>query len=84
MAAPPPHPASPPPPLQADGAGNAIQGAVAGTHAAAQFSMEWMDVNPAQLSQLDVRRYTKAVQAKMPPGAWGRARRGGAGTSRVG
>lgn len=59
------------PTRQADGAGNTITGVVPATNAAAQFSMEWMDINPALLSQLDVNRYVTAIQAKMPPGAIG-------------
>lgn len=59
-----------PAPPQSDSVGRTIVGNIPATNAAAQFSMEWTDMNPAQLGQLEVKRYEKAIQAKMPPGTY--------------
>jgi hypothetical protein len=57
-------------PYLSDSVGRTIQGAIPNTNAAAQFSMAWLDIPPAQLGQLEVKRYEKAIQAKMPPGTY--------------
>ncbi|KAI7839474.1 hypothetical protein COHA_006741 [Chlorella ohadii] len=53
-----------------DSVGRTIQGTIPNTNAAAQFSMAWLGISPAQLGQLEVKRYVKAIQAKMPPGTY--------------
>ena len=67
LASPRRHPAAPT--LQSDSVGRTIQGTIPNTNAAAQFSMAWLGISSAQLGQLEVKRYVKAIQAKMPPGA---------------
>lgn len=57
--------------LQADGMGADIGGTLPGANLAAQFSLTWLDVAPAAITDAQAHAYKLALMAKLPKGAPG-------------